>query len=242
MSTLRIPRLALLFLSLISLAAGCYRAKKQPFRQPQADFFPLAAHSTWTYRVDDRSQVRPFTIMDTVVGRRYIPALNLTGTLVEECCTLERAERDTPLIFFSQNGYIVRVSALVHSRDQITAGPFGAVNDDRFLPTRLLDQQSWNDQLWPLGHLAVPLKLRINAHTRGETADIVVPAGRFHQCIRIESYVFYSGGPHDGRNLGLTFIDWYAPSVGLVESVVHSGNSDGTVISRRVLQSYQVKQ
>src|ERR1700680_1684708 len=103
MSTFRIPWLALSFLSLIFLAAGCYRAKEQPFRQPQADFFPLAAHSTWTYSVNDRSQVRPFTIMDTVVGQRYIPALNLTGTLVEEYCTLDRAELDTPLIFFSQN-------------------------------------------------------------------------------------------------------------------------------------------
>ena len=241
MSTFRIPWLALSSLSLIFLAAGCYRAKEQPFRQPQADFFPLAAHSTWTYSVNDRSQVRPFTIMDTVVGQRYIPALNLTGTLVEEYCTLDRAERETPLIFFSQNGYIVRVSALVHARDQITAGPFGAVNDNKFLPARLLDRQSWDDELWPLGHVAVPLKMQINAHTRGETADIVVPAGRFHQCIRIESYVFYSGGSHEGRNLDLTFVDWYAPSVGLVESIVHSGNSDGAVISRRVLQAYQVK-
>jgi hypothetical protein len=241
MRTLRINRPALLVLSLIVLAAGCYRSK-EPFRQPQADFFPLAAHSTWTYSVYDKSQARPFTIMDTVVGRRYIPALNLTGTLVEEYCNLERADPNAPLIFFSQNGYIVRVSALVHSRDQITEGPFGAVSDDKFLPARLLDQQSWDDELWPFGHWEVPLKAQINAHTHGETEDIVVPAGRFHQCIRIESIVSYSGGLYEGRHLHLTFIDWYAPSVGLVQSVVHSGNSDGTVISRRVLRAYQVKQ
>jgi hypothetical protein len=246
MGTLRIQRLALFILSLIVLASGCYRSKEQPFRQPQADFFPLAAHSTWTYSVDDKSQARPFTIMDTVVGRRYIPALNLTGTLVEEYCNLERADQNAPLIFFSQNGYIVRVSALVHSRDQITAGPFGVVNEAKFLPAHLLDQQSWDDELWPLGHLAVqpikPFKMEINAHTHGETEDIVVPAGRFHQCIRIESIVSYSGGPYEGRHLHLTFIDWYAPSVGLVQSVVHSGNSGGSVISRRVLRAYQVKQ
>jgi hypothetical protein len=180
--------------------------------------------------------------MDTVVGRRYIPSLNLTGTLVEEYCTLERADRDSPLMFFSQNGYIVRVSALVHSRGQITVGPFGAVNDDKFLPVRLLDQQSWDDELWPFGHWEIPLKMQINAHTHGETADIVVPAGRFHQCIRIESEVAYSGGAHKGQNLRLRFIDWYAPRVGLVQSVVHSGNSDGTVISRRVLQAYHFEQ
>jgi hypothetical protein len=184
--------------------------------------------------------------MDTVIGRRYIPSLNLTGTLVEEYCNLERADQNTPLMFLSQNGYIVRVSALVHSRDQITAGPFGVVNEAKFLPARLLDQQSWDDELWPLGHLAVqpikPFKMEINAHTHGETEDIVVPAGRFHQCIRIESIVSYSGGPYEGRHLHLTFIDWYAPSVGLVQSVVHSGNSDGSVISRRVLQAFQVRQ
>jgi hypothetical protein len=226
---------------MIFLAAGC--TKEQPFRQPQADFFPLAAHSTWTYSVDDISQKRPFTIMDTVVGQRFIPALNVTGTLVEEYCTLEYADRDTPLIFFRQNGYIVRVSALMRARDQITVGPFGAVNDIKFLPARLLDRQSWDDELWPLGHLPIPsrpLKIKINAHTQGETEDIVVPAGRFHQCIRIESYVFFSGGLYEGLNLRLTFIDWYAPSVGLVQSVVHSGNSDGTIISRRVLQAFQV--
>jgi hypothetical protein len=239
MRTLRTRWLFPLLLSLLLLAGGCTR--EQPFRQPQADFFPLAAHSTWTYRVDDKSQLRPFMIMDTVVGRRYIPALNLTGTLVEEYCTLERADRDTPLVFFPQNGYIVKVSALVHSQNQITAGPFGAVNDDRFLPARLLDQQSWNDQLWPLGRLALQLKLQIDAHTRGETADIVVPAGRFHQCIRIESHVSYNG-PYDGPKPDLTYVDWYAPRVGLVQSIVHSGNSDGIVISHRVLQAYQINQ
>ena len=110
----------------------------------------------------------------------------------------------------------------------------------------MLDQQSWDDELWPLGHLAVqpvkPFKMQINAHTHGETEDIVVPAGRFHQCIRIESVVAYSGGPYEGRNLHLTFVDWYAPRVGLVQSVVHSGNSDGAIISRRLLQAYQVKE
>jgi len=246
MRTVRICRSAALLLSLAALASGCYRGKEHPFRQPQADFFPLAEHSTWTYRVDDKSQPRPFIITDTVIGRRYIPSLNLTGTLVEENCTLERADEDTPLMFFRRNGYIVKVSALVHARDEISSGPFGVVNEDKFLPTRLLDQQNWDDEWWPLGHLAVepvkPFKMRVSAHTHGETAEIVVPAGRFNQCIRIESDVSYSGGPYEGRNLHLTFIDWYAPSVGLVQSVVHSGNSNGTVISRRVLQTYQVRQ
>jgi hypothetical protein len=112
MRTLRIHPPELLVLSLMVLASGCYRAKEQPFSQPQADFFPLAVHSTWTYSVDDQSQTGPYTIMETVVGRRYIPSLNLTGTLVEEYSTLKWADRDTPLIFFSENGYIVRVSAL----------------------------------------------------------------------------------------------------------------------------------
>jgi len=246
MRAVAIDRSVFLVLLLTAFAFGCSRAKDRTFPQSQADFFPLAEHSTWTYSVDDNSQAHPFTITDTVIGRRYIPSLNLTGTLVEESCTLERADHDTPIVFLSQDGYIVRVSALVHSRNQITTGPFGAVSEARFLPTPLRDQQNWEDELWPLGHLAVepvkPFKLQIKARTHGETAEIVVPAGRFHQCIRVDSQAFYSGGPYEGRNLQVTFIDWYAPRVGLVKSVVHSGNSDGAVISRRVLQAYQVEQ
>jgi hypothetical protein len=244
MRTLRIHRPALLVLLLTVLAYGCYRAKEQPFSQPQADFFPLAENSTWTYSIDDKSQARPFTIMDTAIGRRYIPSLKLTGILVEEYFTLEGADQNTPIMFFNQNGYIVRVSALVHSQEQIIAGPFGAVSDAKFLPTPSLDQQHWDDELLPFGHLAVqpmkPFKMEINAHTHGETADIVVPAGRFHQRIRIDSQVFYSAGPSEGLKLQLTFIDWYVPRVGLVRSLVRSGNRNGIIISRRVLHAYHV--
>jgi hypothetical protein len=224
---------------------GCQRtAPDGSLAAPAGEFFPLTRQSHWTYDIDDKSQTHPFTLVDTVIGRRYIPSLTLMGTIVDEYCTLEGADETTPIMFVDRDGYFLKVSALVYSHQDITAGPFGVVKENRFLPRRLTDEESWSDQFWPLGEVvAEPMqafKVALRAHAYLETGTIAVPAGRFPQCIRIESVLSYSGGPYEGRAEQLRLTDWYAPRVGLVQSVVRGHELNGPLISRRVLREYHI--
>jgi hypothetical protein len=224
---------------------GCQKADPGAFRAaPSSEFFPLTRQSHWTYDIDDKSQAHPFTIVDTVIGRRYISSLNLMGTVVEEYCTLEGADEKTPIMFVDRGDYLARVSALVYSQQDITAGPFGVVKENKFLPRRLTDEENWTDEFWPLGQLAAQpvqaFKVALNAYVYGETTTIEVPAGKFRQCIRIESILSYSGGPYEGRAEQLSVTDWYAPRVGLIQSLVRGNNINGPIISRRVLREYGI--
>lgn len=233
---------------ILTLSVGftcCQRAA--PDGAPAAlsgEFFPLTRQSHWTYDVDDKSQAHPFTLVDTVVGRRYIPSLNLMGTIVEEFCTLEGADEKTPIMFVDRDGYLAKVSALVYSQQNITAGPFGVVRENRFLPRRLTGEESWSDQFWPLGELAAQpmkaFKVALNAHAYIETGTIAVPAGAFRECIRVESFLSYSGGPYEGRPEQLGLTDWYAPQIGLIQSIVRGKDINGPLISRRVLREYHI--
>jgi len=230
--------------ALIAGAGGCQRPEAGARAGLSGEFFPLTRQSHWTYDVEDKSQARPFTLVDTVIGRRYIPSLNLMGTIVEEYCTLEGADEKTPIMFVDRDGYLARVSALVYSQKDITAGPFGVVKENRFLPRRLADEESWSDEFWPLGDLTVQpakaFKVALSARAYDDANTIAVPAGKFHECIRIESLLSYSGGPYEGRAERLSLTDWYAPKVGLIQSVVRGRDIDGPLISRRVLLDYHI--
>ncbi|HKV55400.1 MAG TPA: hypothetical protein VJN94_12250, partial [Candidatus Binataceae bacterium] len=58
---------------------------------PSAVFFPLEPNMMWMYKIDSQSQRQKYVITDMVVGRRYVPALKLTGAVVEEFYNLDRA-------------------------------------------------------------------------------------------------------------------------------------------------------
>ena len=59
---------------------------------------------------------------------------------------------------------------------------------------------------------------------------MLVPAGRFAGCIRIETEASY----HDLAGIGdkRYFTDWYAPDVGLVKTLVLTGGQHGHEITR----------
>ncbi len=208
------------------------------------DFFPLTPNSVWTYRVENKTAGSNFTLVDQVIGERYIPRLNLSGVIVEESSNMERAEPLQPLLYYLSGGYLTRLSALVNNEKTIEVAAFGAVRETKFLPQPLRPGQIWNDDFFPLGRIvqppAKPFEIHFRHRTFAETEAVHVPAGYFRGCIRIESQATYEGGPYVGPALRLTFIDWYASSVGLVKSMILDGNSSGKVLSRSVLQQYRI--
>jgi hypothetical protein len=237
------------FLVTLILAAallfGCNRVGPKSFRPPDANFFPLGPNSSWDYLVEDEAAHQHFTVIDRVIGNRYIASLNLSGTLVEEYCDMERADQnEEPMVYARDHGFLMRVSALVNSQHRIEVSPFGAVKEGQFLPSPLLADHNWQDQFFPLGHVAVspvlPFKVVISSRSYGETDEIVVPAGRFHWCIRVESSESYEGGPAPDSVRKLNIIDWYAPNVGLIESLVREATHNHAILSRKVLREYHI--
>ena len=73
---------------------------------------------------------------------------------------------------------------------------------------------------------------------QAESGEVVVPAGRFSGCIRIETEAEYQRNSQSAPSLRLRYIDWYAANVGLVRTVVSKGRFFHSEIARVELLSF----
>ena len=210
----------------VSMAA-CNRATPAAI-DPTAAFFPLRPNMMWMYRVRSKSQQQTYTVTDMVVGSQYVPALKLTGEVVQEFCNFNRAGL-RPLVYVDVDGYLTRLSGLDYVRKRITAPAWGRSIEEDFLPDHLAPDQAWSNKLFPYGKLPGGFEVDQEHKTFFETSDVVVPAGRFTRCIRIETRARYEGGAYaaEKQNLKLAFVDWYAPNVGLVRTIAYQGGLNG---------------
>ena len=71
-----------------------------------------------------------------------------------------------------------------------------------------------------------------------ESGEVVVPAGRFSGCIRIEIEAEYQRNSQSATSLRLRYIDWYAANVGLLRTVVSKGGFFNSEIARVELLSF----
>jgi hypothetical protein len=207
---------------------------------PSADFFPLKTNMVWTYRVKSKSQMANYAVTDRVIGMQYVPALKLTGLVVQEFYNLDRAGL-RPIVYLDQAGYLTRVSGLDYVQHEIQAPTWGRSEEDNFLPAHLTPDMSWNNILFPYGKMPGSFSVTQSHKSFIETDDIEVPAGHFRNCIRIETQAHYAGGPYAERkqNLNLAYKDWYAPNVGLVRTVAYMGGPGGPEMERVELTRFQ---
>jgi hypothetical protein len=115
-----------------------------------------------------------------------------------------------------EDGYISRIASL-GGRSRIRLEERG------FLPQYLRPNRVWSNTLSPLANFPT-LTITQNHRSVLEGHDVVVPAGHFAECIRIETEASYQSpvGVGDKRY----FTDWYAPDVGLVKTLVLSGGRE----------------
>ena len=213
----------------VSMAA-CNRAKPATI-DPSAVYFPLRPSMMWVYKVNSKSQQQTYTVTDMVVGSQYVPALKLTGHVVQEFYNLNRAGL-RPLVYVESEGYLTRLSGLDYVSDRITAPSWGRSIEEDFLPDHLAPDQAWSNKLFPYGELPGGFEVDQQHKTYFERGDVVVPAGRFAGCIRIETRARYVGGAYaaEKQNLTLAFVDWYAPNVGLVRTIAYQDDLGGSVM------------
>jgi hypothetical protein len=201
----------------LALFAGCQRIS--PFDPAMAgSFFPLHAGTRWTYQVTYEDGTRA-TLSDQVEASPD-PRLNGGavvsseysgfGTLVPGDLRQTYRPEDTTIEtrYAFEAGYITRT-------ERVGPGPTSfQFEEPGFLPRYMRPDEMWSDTLSPAAFLKITQQHRsfLEAHV------VVVPAGRFSDCIRIETEASYEGPDRIGPKR--YFIDWYAPNVGLVKTVV----------------------
>ena len=182
----------------------------------------------WTYRVTSHSQNTTYVVTDEVVGSKYIPALELTGSVVQEFYDLDRGGL-RPIVYYERRGYLTRLSGLDYEMREINSPTWGRSEELNFLPDRLEPIRRGTIPYSPTGDCPAALispKVTILSLMPMRST---VPAGRYAGCIRVETAARYHGGIYDQQKqaLGLTYVDWYAPGVGLVLTVAHEGGASG---------------
>jgi len=205
------------------------------------NYFPLTPNSTWTYQIFAKSQGTQYQITDRVLGVKYVPALKITGSIVDESYSLERGGT-RPLVYYAKDGYIARLSALDYDQKTILAPSWGRSEEAQFLPLQLQPNLAWTNVIFPYGHLSGAFDINQSHHTFIETRQIETPAGRFDNCIRIETQAKYEGGMYARKKqqLQLTYLDWYAPNVGLIKTVALEGGPTGPEMDRVELVRFKV--
>jgi hypothetical protein len=225
-----------LVLALTPLAGCQKRALFNPVLTGR--FFPLRPGSSWTYQVAYASGSRE-TLTDRVVvnpsGSLARGALvvsdysgfNGAGPVIS--AELQRAyppdKSQLEIHYVLEGDYLTRITSF-------GGGAQIRVEERRFLPQYLWPGRAWSNTLSPFEKSADALLKITQSHRSFLEADpVVVPAGQFANCIRIETEVVYQipSEPGDSRY----FVDWYAPDVGLVKTLVLSGGGrDGQQIAR----------
>jgi hypothetical protein len=220
-------------LTLSAPILGC-QGKPAQFNPGLAhDFFPLAPESVWTYRVNSKSQHNTYVVTDKAVGERYVPSLNITGEVVEEYYNMDRGGT-RPIVYITKNGYWTRLSGLDYSKEDIEAPAWGRSEEGEFMPATLMPGINWKSQIFPFGHMPGSFDIRQLHHTFFESGDVVVPAGHFAGCMRIETEALYEGGSYAkmGKPLRLLYEDYYAPHVGLIKTLALEGSMHGSEVER----------
>jgi len=221
-------KLLCLMVVLAAPVAGCNR-KVAHFDSALANtFFPLTPHAVWSYRVNSKSQRTTYVVTDKALGVEYVPSLNVTGQVVEEYYNMDRGG-SRPIVYVTKNGYLTRLSGLEYNKDEISAPAWGRSEEGEFMPALMVPDVSWKSTVFPFGHMEGAFDIKQSHRTIFETKDVVVPAGRFTECVRIDTLANYEGGAFakSHKDNRLLYQDWYAPHVGLVKTEVRERDASG---------------
>jgi hypothetical protein len=202
--------LLILALATIELL-GCQRKSFDPALA--GEFFPLRPGLSWTYRIIDESRGTTHIFTDRVIGRTQ-SGKGESGDEVESEYSVFGDTLNSSIIYFPEGGYLTRQSR-IDKNAQVTMAEKG------FLPQLLKPDLTWSNSLVLFDDQPDRFHAVQTHRTFFDTKTVEVPAGRFSGCIRIETITLYQNdSPNDPLPLTLKYLDWYAPHVGLVKTLV----------------------
>ncbi|MGA6970786.1 MAG: hypothetical protein WBY93_04085 [Candidatus Binatus sp.] len=203
----------------------------------QLAFFPLEPGSTWTYLVKSQSQQQNYLITDRALGERFIDKLNRNCQVVDENYEIERGGV-RPVLYYSNQGYLNRLSGLEYVGEQIEFPPFTLSIEHQFLPINMRPSESWNGPIEPYGGMPKAPTISQSHRSFAESQEVVTQAGHFKDCLRIETEARFSGGAYEQPML-LNYREWYARGVGLVKSLATKDGFQGDPIESVELLKFQ---
>jgi hypothetical protein len=196
-------------------------------------FFPLSTGSTWTYCFIDKRENSVEIFTDRTVGLEHVSSANDSGGLVLEGSS-SGGKANFTIRYTVEDGYITR-SFRFGEPEQIL------FKERRFLPRLLEPDLTWSNSYFPFGHFPEAFHVTQTHRTFLEPAVVQVPAGGFSNCIRVETETLYAANGYDHQDRGnrrLRYVDWYAPNVGLIKTLVLESGFLGKEIARVELLSF----
>jgi hypothetical protein len=140
---------------------------------------------------------------------------------------------DVMIVYTVAGGYVTRTFGL-DNRNQ------ALFEEGRFLPRQLKPDLSWSNSLFPLGHRPGVFHITQTHRTSSEADVVLVPAGHYSHCIRIETEAVYEDNSCS-KKCGarrLRYLDWYAPNVGLIKTLVFKSGFFGSELARVELLNF----
>jgi hypothetical protein len=102
-----------------------------------------------------------------------------------------------------------------------------------------MPNMSWSNVTYPYAGL-FGFSFGQTHRTFAENKLIEVPAGRFSGCIRVETQATRKDAHDGGRDYQLSYIEWYAPNVGLVKTLALEGGLEGLETERVELFRFRI--
>jgi hypothetical protein len=198
-------------------------------------FFPLRPGLSWTYRIVDKGRGTTDIFTDRVLGARRAGPGESAGE-VESEYSGPTGTLNSSIIYFPEGGYLSRQSRIGKSA-QI------ALAERAFLPQVLKPDLTWSNSLVLFDQQPGIFHVVQTHRTFFDSKTVEVPAGRFSGCIRIETAALYQSNS-SGSNLPLrlSYLDWYAPHIGLVKTLVEQSGLFGSELARVELLNFGYSQ
>ena len=220
------------FLPVLAIAAiqlsSCQRKSFDPALA--GAFFPLRPGLSWTYRIIDKGRSTTHILTDRVLGRTRLGAGERANEIESEYSG-PTGILNSSIVYFTEGGYLTR-----QSRISKTAGI--ALAERAFLPQLLKPDLTWSSSLVLFDQQPALFHVTQTHRTFFDTKTVEVPAGHFSGCIRIETTALYQHYSGDNLALRLKYIDWYAPHIGLVKTLVEQSGLFGSELARIELLSF----
>jgi uncharacterized protein DUF3108 len=211
-------------LALLLGVVGCALERRPGAPAPVAPsvLLPLVRGNEWVYEVRyPAGEVSKLTMR--VMGERYIESRGMAATIVEESGGIPgsaRLEASSDLVaYYLRGGFIFR-SPLLIARDWGLEDRGAELGDERLLPVDPERDPAW-ESAYGLFDLGTRPLYEFHASSRLAPAveRVSVPAGVFERCVRVETSVSATTpSAPTARTIVHTYVEWYAPRVGLVRS------------------------
>lgn len=231
------------YVLLASVGSGCTAALgPRPGSSPTASFFPLTANSRWEYVVTRRTGHERFEFIATVQQQDFIAEDGQACRVVDERYTDVAGGTRFPVLYCAKGGFLHRVMSLEYRDDTLQDNGLRS-GELKFLPTDLAATETWegwtNAYRLPDGS---GFEVRQHHERVFEADTIVVPAGAFERCMRVDTTAVHAATGPDGRAVGSSVVfyyaDWYAPGVGLVKTEQRDASAD--VLATIELVRYEI--